>query len=99
MFPVKMSLSCCGDVSQGGVSGNGPSQNSVLMLSSESFRSTVLKCEGSGSLSGGDKRRSGSAKIGMVQVEAAFAGLRGGFATVDGVGYQNAVWSQLPDTS
>lgn len=69
MFSVKLSLSCLGDVSQGGVSGNGPSQNSVLMLSSESFRSMVLNCVGSGSLVVVDKRRSGSAKIGMMKVE------------------------------
>ncbi len=69
IFTLKLSLACFGDVSRGGVSGNGPSQNSVLMLSSESFRFMVPNCVGSGSFVVVDKRRSGSAKIGMMKVE------------------------------
>lgn len=67
MSSANMSLSEPGDVSQGGPSGKGPSQNSVLMLSSESFRFMMANCVGSGSCVVVDKRRSGSSKIGMVK--------------------------------
>ena len=95
MFSLKMYLSCSGVVSQGGLSGNGPSQNSVRMLSSESLRSIAVNCGESGSFIVVDKRNSGSSKIGMVK--ASSSGTRvpwTGTYVVNLTLFNSFVWSQ-----